>query len=90
MPATSCPALQHLSIAHCSSISDTALLHFITAKMGQFPTTLTHVDVQFDRHMTLDILPNLKAFTALDISITHLLPPPSQFSPWQGLIHAPW
>ncbi|KAJ7910941.1 hypothetical protein B0H13DRAFT_2010966 [Mycena leptocephala] len=66
-------------------ISDAALLRFITAKMtGESGTTLTRVDIQFDRYLLLDILP-----TGLDVSITHLPPPTSRFSPWHGLSDAP-
>ncbi|KAJ7910955.1 hypothetical protein B0H13DRAFT_2011020 [Mycena leptocephala] len=71
---------------------DAALLRFITAKMtSESGTTLTRVDVQFDRYMLLDIFPSLQPFieTGLDVSITHLPLPTSRFSPWQGLSDAP-
>jgi hypothetical protein len=92
IPAQSCPALQQLFVYHCSSISDAALLRFIAAKMtSESGTTLTRVDIQFDRYLLLDILPSLKPFieTGLDVSITHLPPPASRFSPWHGLSDAP-
>jgi hypothetical protein len=91
-PTSGCPALQHFSIDHCTGISDAALLRFLTAKMaGESCTVLTHVDIQFDRTMTLDILPSLEPFieTGRNVSITHLPSPLSQFSPWQGLDDAP-
>jgi hypothetical protein len=91
-PAQSCPALQQLFVFHGFSISDAALLRFITAKMtSESGTTLMRVDVQFDRYMLLDIFPSLQPFieTGLDVSITHLPLPTSQFSPWQGLSDAP-
>jgi hypothetical protein len=91
-PTSGCPALQHFSIDHCTGISDAALLRFLTAKMaGESCTALTHVDIQFDRTMALDILPSLEPFieTGRNVSITHLQSPLSQFSPWQGLDDAP-
>ncbi|KAJ6594631.1 hypothetical protein B0H19DRAFT_1096285 [Mycena capillaripes] len=91
--ATSCPTLETLIIKYCFLISDASLLQFITARMtSESRPTLRRVEIQFNRHMTLDIFPSLEPFikTGLNVSITHLPVPifPSQFSPWQGLDEA--
>ncbi|KAJ6557850.1 hypothetical protein B0H19DRAFT_1148768 [Mycena capillaripes] len=72
-------------------ISDEALLQFITARIRHSPATLTHVHVQFERQMTLDILPSLEPFieAGLDVSLTYVRPSPLQISPWQGLAEGP-
>ncbi|KAJ7655673.1 hypothetical protein DFH06DRAFT_1200693 [Mycena polygramma] len=84
-----CPALRHFSIKH-TCVSDEALLRFITARMNS-PRTLTHVACNFDRRVTVNILPSLEQFiqTGLDVSLNYIEPPPAQFSPWQGLPDAP-
>ncbi|KAJ6562563.1 hypothetical protein B0H19DRAFT_1234134, partial [Mycena capillaripes] len=90
--APGCPALKTVLINFCSAISDAALLKFITARMtGKYRTTLKHLQVRFNRHMRLDILPSLEPFieTGLDVSITYAPPPSfSPSSPWQGLADA--
>jgi len=85
-----CPALQHISFDHGFSISDAAVLRFITAKMLE-SQTLKHVDIQFNRNMTLDIMPGLQPFieTGLAVSLTYFPPSPSQSSPWLGLADSP-
>jgi hypothetical protein len=82
-----CPALQELEISHCRNVSDEALLHFIISRIPK----LKRVDVKFDRERQIDILPGLESFVddGLKVSITHIPPPPQQFSPWQGLPDAP-
>ncbi|KAJ7022722.1 hypothetical protein C8F04DRAFT_1137129 [Mycena alexandri] len=75
-----CPALEILHIDYCTDVTDEAILRFITARM-----------LQFNRYMTLDILPSIQPFIerGLDVSITHIEPYKTQFSPWQGLDDAP-
>ncbi|KAJ7117819.1 hypothetical protein C8R44DRAFT_791479, partial [Mycena epipterygia] len=85
-----CPALRELVIYDCREVSDEAVLRFIAARMAVAPyPTLKHVEVQFVREITLDILPRLRSFIEsgeLTVAITHAQPlPPPQFSPWQGL-----
>ncbi|KAJ6557847.1 hypothetical protein B0H19DRAFT_1148742, partial [Mycena capillaripes] len=76
---------------HAFSISDEALLQFITARMIHSPATLTNVHVQFHRPMMVDILPSLEPFieAGLDVSLTYVRPPPLQISPWRGLVEGP-
>ncbi|KAJ6588666.1 hypothetical protein B0H19DRAFT_1100548 [Mycena capillaripes] len=91
--ALCCPALESLVIKHCWTISDSALLHFISAKMtGEYRATLKRVHVSFYRPMTLDILPSVQSFieSGLDISLTRVpLRPSALYSPWKGLADAP-
>ncbi|KAJ7803476.1 hypothetical protein B0H14DRAFT_3154402 [Mycena olivaceomarginata] len=85
-----CPALRDLSIGDGHhSISDAALLRFITARMMLEPRALKSVEVYFGRPMTIDIMPNLRAFieTGLAISLTYI--PSPRYSPWDGLPDAP-
>ncbi|KAJ7466945.1 hypothetical protein FB451DRAFT_1259601 [Mycena latifolia] len=92
LPPPHFPALQTLFFDHCHLVSDAALLRFITARMSaESRPTLKRVEVHFDREMTTDILPSLQPFVeaGLVVSITHLAPIASQFSPWQGLTDAP-
>ncbi|KAJ7134881.1 hypothetical protein C8R44DRAFT_849317 [Mycena epipterygia] len=92
LPPFSCPALQELVINHACSISDTAVLQFITARMAVQPvTTLNVVEILFGTVMQRDILPSLQTFidTGLKVSITYPLSFPPRFSPWQGLADAP-
>ncbi|KAJ6478810.1 hypothetical protein C8R47DRAFT_1322937 [Mycena vitilis] len=87
-----CPALQCLSLPNDSPITDIAVLWFITARMIQ-SRTLIEVDGLFHRKRTLDILPSLEPYTktGLAVSLTYreLYQPPSQLSPWAGLVDAP-
>ncbi|KAJ7140967.1 hypothetical protein C8R44DRAFT_726662 [Mycena epipterygia] len=93
-PVLCCPALQDLYIEHCPAISDAALLRFITARMAVEPRpTLARIDINFDREIELDVLPSLQPFieTGLVVSISHLPPISSQFSPWQAYrVYTPW
>ncbi|KAJ7815502.1 hypothetical protein B0H14DRAFT_1407873 [Mycena olivaceomarginata] len=87
-----CPVLQHLSIDPSNNISDEAVLQFITTRRLECPSTLKHVEIRFDRQMTLDIMPSLQAFieTGLTVSLNYHPPlPPFHHSPWQGLPDAP-
>ncbi|KAJ7234865.1 hypothetical protein B0H12DRAFT_152642 [Mycena haematopus] len=98
-----CPLLETLTITHCCLISDAALLRFITARMaaasessGHDPecsttSALERVSIQFNRQMTLNILPSLTPFTekGFDAAISYVLEFTTHFSPWQGLADAP-
>ncbi|KAJ6581781.1 hypothetical protein B0H19DRAFT_1116461 [Mycena capillaripes] len=89
-----CPALEYLHIRYCDMISDAAFLKFITERMtGEFRAALKDVYVQFNRAMTLDILPSLAPFieTGINISVNYTPAQPSitPFSPWQGLGDGP-
>ncbi|KAJ7114111.1 hypothetical protein C8R44DRAFT_984644 [Mycena epipterygia] len=93
----SCPALRELVILRCVSISDAAVLRFITARMAITPCpTLKRIEVQFSRPRTLDMLPHLRPFVEageFTATISHYPSSPVQFSPWQGLADAsviPW
>ncbi|KAJ7758533.1 hypothetical protein DFH07DRAFT_919284 [Mycena maculata] len=92
--AVSCPALQELRIPHCS-ISDKALLRFITARMAAQPVTLKRVEIGFNREMEVDIRTDIQRFVedGLKVSITYrpglIGPKIWQSSPWQGLPDAP-
>ncbi|KAJ7134883.1 hypothetical protein C8R44DRAFT_771724, partial [Mycena epipterygia] len=92
LPPLSCPALQELIISYACSISETAVLQFITARMAVQPvTTLKLVEILFSTVMQRDILPSLQTFidAGLKVSITYPLSFPPRFSPWQGLADAP-
>ncbi|KAJ7467056.1 hypothetical protein FB451DRAFT_1484062 [Mycena latifolia] len=85
-----CPALQEIHIDNSRSISDAALLRFITSRTVDGLHQLRRVTVQFAREMHDDILPNVQQSiaTGLDVWITHS---PRhriahEFSPWQGLV----
>ncbi|KAJ7933926.1 hypothetical protein B0H13DRAFT_1700784 [Mycena leptocephala] len=82
-----CPALQELVIHNCRILSDDALRRFIISRIP----ALTRVEVNFARERQVDILPALQSLVDddLKLSITHISPPPLQFSPWQGLPDAP-
>jgi hypothetical protein len=82
-----CLALQELVILNCRSVSDEALLHFITSRVP----TLRRVNITFDREREVDILPSLQSSVeaGLQIDITYISVAPPQFSPWQGLRDAP-
>ncbi|KAJ6526969.1 hypothetical protein DFH09DRAFT_165321 [Mycena vulgaris] len=93
LPPPHCPGLKTIFVDHCDSISDAALLRFITARLAPIESrpTLKRVEVHFDRESQLDILPSLQPLiqSGLDVSITHLPPASSHFSPWLGLSDAP-
>ncbi|KAJ7879480.1 hypothetical protein B0H14DRAFT_2500496 [Mycena olivaceomarginata] len=85
-----CPALRDFSIGDSThSISDAAVLRFITARMMLEPRALKSVEIHFHRPMTIDIMSNLRAFieTGLAISLTYF--PSPRYSPWGGLPDAP-
>ncbi|KAF7376716.1 hypothetical protein MSAN_00088600 [Mycena sanguinolenta] len=96
-----CPGLETLTITHCCTISDAALLRFITARMGMadsdsqsggcITTRLKRVKMQFKRVQTQDIMPALAPFIdrGLDAEISYLPPLTTHLSPWQGLADAP-
>ncbi|KAJ6588782.1 hypothetical protein B0H19DRAFT_1226514 [Mycena capillaripes] len=91
--ASGCPALETLLVNYCCGISDTALFHFISARMtGEYRTKLKRLCIKFHRQMTLDILPSVQSFieSGLDVSLTYIPSQPSTpFSPWYGLDDAP-
>jgi hypothetical protein len=74
-------------IHHCRILSDDALRRFIISRIP----ALKRVEVNFARERQVDILPALQSLVddGLKLSITHISPPPLQFSPWQGLPDAP-
>ncbi|KAJ6493852.1 hypothetical protein DFH09DRAFT_1104393 [Mycena vulgaris] len=78
LPPPHCPRLKTIFVDYCDSISDAALLRFITARLAPIESQL-------------DILPSLQPLiqSGLDVSITHLSPVSSHFSPWLGLSDAP-
>ncbi|KAJ6465864.1 hypothetical protein C8R45DRAFT_1079824 [Mycena sanguinolenta] len=85
-----CPALRHL-IIDCGP-SDAAVLQLIIARMLEFePPMLQHVEVKFDRDMTIDIMPGLQPFleAGLAVSLKYWLPRIPSFNPWQGLEDSP-
>ncbi|KAF7357958.1 hypothetical protein MVEN_00842400 [Mycena venus] len=97
--STCCPALESLTITYCSLISDSALLGFIQGRMAiaddsevGHTATLKRVEIQFNRRMTLDVMPSLKPFIetgGLEVLISYISSRSTQFSPWQGLVDAP-
>ncbi|KAJ7258061.1 hypothetical protein B0H12DRAFT_1218305 [Mycena haematopus] len=87
-----CPALRHVTIDAGSSLSDAAVLQFITVRMLEFePPTLERVEVQFRRAMTVDIMPSLQPFldTGLSVSLDYSVPSFQDYSPWDGLADDP-
>jgi hypothetical protein len=86
-----CPALQELYLDCGTTLSDTAVLRFISARMQDPRTALKRVDIRFGRPMTLDIMSSLHTFieTGLKVSLMYIPLNPSQNSPWQGLVDAP-
>ncbi|KAJ6588670.1 hypothetical protein B0H19DRAFT_214551 [Mycena capillaripes] len=91
--ASGCPALETLLMNYCWTISDTALLHFISARMTEEYCTNLKLCITFCRRMTLDILPSVQSFIerGLNISLTYIpmQPPPGPYSPWNGLADGP-
>ncbi|KAF8213682.1 hypothetical protein K438DRAFT_1804449, partial [Mycena galopus ATCC 62051] len=87
-----CPALQSLEIDDQSvSISEEAVVRFLTARMLESPPTLKHVGVKFGRQKGLDVMPSLQPFLELGLTVSlDYLPYSSwQVSPWRGLDDAP-
>ncbi|KAJ7512827.1 hypothetical protein B0H11DRAFT_1843221 [Mycena galericulata] len=85
---TPCPALQDLRVEYRNEISDTALLRFIAARVPM----LKRVQVDFNREIEFDILPDLLPFieNGLEASFTYPLAAPTLgLSPWAGLPDAP-
>ncbi|KAJ7473352.1 hypothetical protein FB451DRAFT_1249075 [Mycena latifolia] len=81
-------ALQEIDIQYSNTISDAALLRFITSMMATQPRPkLRWVHVEFSRAIQFDILPEIQQEieSGLEVSITHPPPIPLYFSPWQGL-----
>ncbi|KAJ7080506.1 hypothetical protein C8R44DRAFT_824126, partial [Mycena epipterygia] len=93
-PPFFCPALQEIAIYQSGSISETAVVQFVTARMavGSDNSTLKSVTICFSQEMEIDILPCLQPFIerGLELSIQHVNPLPVQSSPWQGLADAPF
>ncbi|KAJ7134864.1 hypothetical protein C8R44DRAFT_957381 [Mycena epipterygia] len=84
--------IQEISIDQSNSISDAAILQFITARMASGALTmLKRAEFHFTRTLECDILPILQSFieTGLNVSIKHRKPLPLRFSPWRGLVDAP-
>jgi hypothetical protein len=81
------PALEELAIGHCRTVSDEALLRFVTSRVP----TLKLVDIQFDRERQVDILPSLEPFAedGLKTSITYIPASTPSFSPFIGLPDGP-
>ncbi|KAJ7354565.1 hypothetical protein DFH08DRAFT_934014 [Mycena albidolilacea] len=81
------PALEELAIGRCRTVSDEALLRFVTSRVR----TLKLVDIQFDRERQVDILPSLEPFAedGLKTSITYIPILPPSFSPRIGLPDGP-
>ncbi|KAJ7803748.1 hypothetical protein B0H14DRAFT_2527679 [Mycena olivaceomarginata] len=75
-----CPALQELYMNCGTTISDTAVLRFISARMQDPRTALKRVDIRFCRPMTLDIMSSLRTFieTGLEVSLMYSPLIPSQ------------
>ncbi|KAF8213677.1 hypothetical protein K438DRAFT_1804437 [Mycena galopus ATCC 62051] len=87
-----CPALQSLEIDDQSlSISEEAVVRFLSARMLESPPTLKHVGVKFGRQKGLDVMPSIQPFLELGLTVSlDYLPYSSwQFSPWRGLDDAP-
>ncbi|KAJ7134681.1 hypothetical protein C8R44DRAFT_771133 [Mycena epipterygia] len=88
-----CPTLKEISINQSGSISETAVLRFVTARMAVGPgkNTLKRVKIRFNKEMEYDILPGLQPFieAGLEVSLHHFTPFPIHSSPWQGLADAP-
>ncbi|KAJ6456423.1 hypothetical protein C8R45DRAFT_1082129 [Mycena sanguinolenta] len=86
-----CPVLQHLSIEQGFSLSDRAVLSFISSRMQTSRPTLNHVHIDFRRQIVVDIMPDLQGFIqrGLAVSLVYLPDPFSQNSPWLGLPDAP-
>jgi hypothetical protein len=85
-----CPALWDLSIGDSHhSISDAAVLRFITARMMLEPRALKSVEICFGRPMTLDIMPDLRDFIENGLAISLTYTPSPRSSPWTGLPDAP-
>ncbi|KAF7376702.1 hypothetical protein MSAN_00087200 [Mycena sanguinolenta] len=85
---------QTLTITHCCTISDAALLQFVTGRMALAHSdsiALKRIEVEFKRPMTQDITPALAPFIerGLHAVISYDSPPTTQLSPWQGLADAP-
>ncbi|KAF7334839.1 hypothetical protein MSAN_00103800 [Mycena sanguinolenta] len=86
-----CPMLRHLSIDSGITLSDRAVLLFITARMQESPPALNRVDINFGRQVVVNIMPDLRTFIemGLAVSLVYLPPQTSQDSPWLGLPDAP-
>ncbi|KAF8196783.1 hypothetical protein K438DRAFT_1825544 [Mycena galopus ATCC 62051] len=87
-----CPALQRLDIEHGLSLTEDAVLRFITARIMKAPTTLNYVGIRFGRQKGgLDIMPSLQAFIeqGLTVSLVYLPYSSWESSPWRGLADAP-
>ncbi|KAF7330802.1 hypothetical protein MVEN_02419400 [Mycena venus] len=86
--ATHCAALQELVIVNCRTVSDEALLRFVTSRIPP----LNRVEVKFNRAREVDIRPSLQPLldNGLKTSITYNTPPsPPRSSPWEGLPDVP-
>ncbi|KAJ7466937.1 hypothetical protein FB451DRAFT_1259586 [Mycena latifolia] len=87
-PAPRCPALRTLLVSQCSTLSDEALMHFITSRMtAEYCGRLERVEIGFTRNMQVDLRASLRAFTDAGLQLALTYPPqvPLRFSPWLGL-----
>ncbi|KAK6996992.1 hypothetical protein R3P38DRAFT_3069123 [Favolaschia claudopus] len=87
-----CPNLEEFAMDNEVSISDEAVLEFITKRMQTPSTTLKQVKIQFRRHVLVDVMPNLQPFVdncGLKVELNYMSLPFWQFSPWAGLADAP-
>ncbi|KAK7001300.1 hypothetical protein R3P38DRAFT_3048394 [Favolaschia claudopus] len=87
-----CPNLEELTMDNGVSISDEAVLEFITKRMQTSSTTLKQVKIQFRRHVVVDVMPSLQRFVdncGLKVELNYMPLPFWQFSPWAGLADAP-
>ncbi|KAF8143334.1 hypothetical protein K438DRAFT_1876174, partial [Mycena galopus ATCC 62051] len=82
-----CPILQELRITDGCSLSDEALLRFITARLAIQPTTLRCVEIHFAREMQFDIRPDIQPFldAGLQLDTRYYNSPTLRLSPWEGL-----
>ncbi|KAF8133056.1 hypothetical protein K438DRAFT_1884523, partial [Mycena galopus ATCC 62051] len=82
-----CPVLQELRITNSCTLSDEALLRFITARLAIQPTTLRCVEIEFAREMQFDIRPDIQPFldAGLQLDTRYYNAPKLRLSPWEGL-----
>ncbi|KAF8133040.1 hypothetical protein K438DRAFT_1884478 [Mycena galopus ATCC 62051] len=82
-----CPILQELRITDGCTLSDEALLRFITARLAFQPATLRCVEIHFAREMQPDIRPDIQPFldAGLQLKTRYHNAPTLRLSPWQGL-----
>ncbi|KAJ6456468.1 hypothetical protein C8R45DRAFT_1034563 [Mycena sanguinolenta] len=95
-----CPVLETLTMKHCFLITDAALLRFVTGRTAmaassgsesRIASALKRVDIDFNRQMTLDIMPSLAPFIegGLNVMLSYSPRLTALLSPWEGLPDAP-